>query len=118
MDTVSRLLNENKDILVRMSEELLEKETIVLKDMENMIEELRPGQYTSRIKKRRSAAEHRTQQTQSEPAEPAEPAKPTVHDEAPQTEEVRSEVPPVPPTATDADVSPSAPEENRKDPEA
>jgi cell division protease FtsH len=118
MDTVSRLLNDNKDILIRMSEELLEKETIVLKDMENMIEELRPGQYTSRIKKRRTAAEHRTQQTQSEPAEPAEPAKPTVHDEAPQTEEVRSEVPPVPPTATDADVSPSAPEENRKDPEA
>jgi cell division protease FtsH len=118
MDTVSRLLNDNKDILIRMSEELLEKETIVLKDMENMIEELRPGQYTSRIKKRRTAAEHRTQQTQSEPVEPAEPAKPTVHDEAPQTEEVRSEVPPVPPTATDADVSPSAPEENRKDPEA
>ncbi|TKB06525.1 ATP-dependent zinc metalloprotease FtsH [Desulforhopalus sp. IMCC35007] len=116
MDTVTRLLNENKDILVRMSEELLEKETIVLKDMENMIEELRPGQYTSRIKKRRSAAEHRTQQTPPEPAEPAEPAQSAVDEETPQAGDVRNEVPPAPPA--DAEVSPSAPEENRKDPEA
>jgi hypothetical protein len=33
-----------------MAEELLEKETIVLSDIERMVEELRPGLYTSRIR--------------------------------------------------------------------
>lgn len=50
MDTVSRLLEEHKDILTRISEELLERETIVLTDMEAIIEELRPGQYTDRMR--------------------------------------------------------------------
>jgi cell division protease FtsH len=51
MATVSTLLEEHKDILIRMSEELLEKETIVLTDIERIIEELRPGQYTAQIAK-------------------------------------------------------------------
>jgi cell division protease FtsH len=33
-----------------MAEELLEKETIVLSDIERMVEELRPGLYTSRMR--------------------------------------------------------------------
>ena len=51
MATVSTLLEGHKDILIRMSEELLEKETIVLTDIERIIEELRPGQYTAQIAK-------------------------------------------------------------------
>ncbi len=39
------LLLENRDILTRMADELLEKETIVLEDIERILAELRPGQY-------------------------------------------------------------------------
>jgi len=42
---VTELLENNKDILTRMTEELLEKETIVLDDIDVIIQELRPGQY-------------------------------------------------------------------------
>jgi cell division protease FtsH len=56
MDTVTRMLEEHRDILSRMAEDLLEKETIVLSDLENIIEELRPGQYSERIAARRAGA--------------------------------------------------------------
>ncbi|MBW6520285.1 MAG: ATP-dependent zinc metalloprotease FtsH [Desulfoarculaceae bacterium] len=39
------LLTEHRDVLTRMAEELLEKETIVLADIERILAELRPGQY-------------------------------------------------------------------------
>ncbi len=39
------ILTENRDVLTRMAEELLEKETIVLDDIEQILAELRPGQY-------------------------------------------------------------------------
>ena len=39
------LLTEHRDVLTRMAEELLEKETIVLNDIERILAELRPGQY-------------------------------------------------------------------------
>ena len=39
------MLSENMDILKRVAEELLEKETIVLEDIEDVLDELRPGQY-------------------------------------------------------------------------
>jgi cell division protease FtsH len=51
MDKVWQLLESHRDVLDRMAVELLEKETIVLEDMERMIEELRPGKYTSRMTK-------------------------------------------------------------------
>ena len=51
METVTNLLEEHRDILVLMAEELLERETIVLADLERMVETLRPGKYTSRMKK-------------------------------------------------------------------
>jgi cell division protease FtsH len=51
METVTKLLEEHRDILALMAEELLEKETIVLSDIERMVEELRPGKYSSRMKK-------------------------------------------------------------------
>jgi cell division protease FtsH len=56
MDMVTRMLEEHRDILIRMAEDLLEKETIVLNDLENIIEELRPGQYSERIASRRAGA--------------------------------------------------------------
>jgi cell division protease FtsH len=43
-DTVSRLLEENRDILDALAEELLEKETIVLDDMDRIINRLRPDE--------------------------------------------------------------------------
>lgn len=45
---VTDLLTENKDILIKISEELLIRETINLDEIEEMIEELRPGQYASK----------------------------------------------------------------------
>ncbi len=51
VNTVTNLLDANRDILTLMSEELLEKETIVLSDIERMVEELRPGKYTSLMRK-------------------------------------------------------------------
>ncbi len=47
---VTELLESHKDILIKMSEDLLEKETIVLDDIDTMIRELRPGQYPDVIK--------------------------------------------------------------------
>ena len=55
MARVTSMLEEHRDILVKMSEELLEKETIVLADIEEMIEELRPGKYSEQIAKARAA---------------------------------------------------------------
>jgi cell division protease FtsH len=45
MVQTTSLLTEHRDVLTRMAEELLEKETIVLDDIERILTELRPGQY-------------------------------------------------------------------------
>jgi cell division protease FtsH len=74
MATVTKLLSEHRDILNKMSEELLEKETIVLADIEKMIEELRPGQFDSRMNKAQKAGRPEAAgQAQAEP-EPAQGA--------------------------------------------
>lgn len=44
-DTALKLLEENKDILARMAEELLERETIVLTDIETIMTELHPERF-------------------------------------------------------------------------
>jgi cell division protease FtsH len=44
-DRVIAMLSENEDVLKRVAEELLEQETIVLEDIEDILDELRPGQY-------------------------------------------------------------------------
>jgi cell division protease FtsH len=43
-DKVSRLLQENMDILKAIADELLERETIILDDMDRIIAGLRNGQ--------------------------------------------------------------------------
>ncbi|MDP3481217.1 MAG: ATP-dependent zinc metalloprotease FtsH [Desulfoprunum sp.] len=48
-EKVTKLLEGNKDVLTRMAEDLLEKETIVLEDIVEMIEELRPGKYPKKV---------------------------------------------------------------------
>ncbi len=50
-DTVIKMLTDNLDILKRVAEELLEYETIVLEDIEDILDELRPGQYERTEKK-------------------------------------------------------------------
>ncbi|WP_457578067.1 ATP-dependent zinc metalloprotease FtsH [Desulfomarina sp.] len=78
VETVTGLLEENKDILTRMAEELLEKETIVLDDIEALIEELRPGKYTFKKKKdpvveQKKEPEAETERSQEEDSTNLEP---------------------------------------------
>jgi cell division protease FtsH len=97
VDKVTKLLEENRDILDKMTEELLEKETIVLDDIEKMIHELRPGQFPHVEKRVQEAAsshevaadaviEPETEdEVSSQPAEedtppPAEPENPSLSD--------------------------------------
>ncbi|MCK5069689.1 MAG: AAA family ATPase, partial [Desulfocapsa sp.] len=47
---VVEILTENMDILKRVAEELLEEETIMLNDIEDILDELRPGQYERTMK--------------------------------------------------------------------
>lgn len=47
---VTKMLTENIDILKRIAEELLESETIVLEDIEDILDELRPGVYERTVK--------------------------------------------------------------------
>ncbi|AGF76653.1 ATP-dependent metalloprotease FtsH [Desulfocapsa sulfexigens DSM 10523] len=49
-EKVVALLTENMDILKRVAEELLEEETIMLEDIEDILDELRPGQYERTVK--------------------------------------------------------------------
>ena len=76
-DKVTRLIEDNRDILTRMAEDLLEKETIVLEDIVGMIEELRPGQYSDKLKPQKPTARPKARPQAppvSEPAVEAEPA--------------------------------------------
>jgi cell division protease FtsH len=66
-EQVTKILTDNLDILKRVAEELLEHETIVLEDIEDVLDDLRPGQYERTEKepvllkkKKRRAAPKRT----------------------------------------------------------
>jgi cell division protease FtsH len=54
-DKVRVLLEENKDILTKVAEELLEQETIVLDDIERIMEELHPDKFPRTAKEEPSA---------------------------------------------------------------
>ena len=96
-DTSISLLEENKDILTKMAEELLERETIVLTDIERIMTDLHPEKYPRK-------------------EQPAAPAPPTPVAEKP--EEQADEIAPEPPApeiageeqVKDAESVPSTPE--------
>lgn len=74
VDTTEKILGENRDILEKMAEELMDKETIMLENMEDIIEGLRPGKYTAKIKERRRKEE----EMRTRPIEPEEKKEETV----------------------------------------
>ncbi len=77
---VETILEENTDILKRMADDLLEKETIVLEDIEQILAELRPDQYAARLEKKEAAQQEadkskaaaEAKASSSEPSEPSE----------------------------------------------
>ena len=107
MATVTELLKEHEDILTRISEELLERETIVLSDMEKIIEELRPGKYTDRMSKSGTAGE-------KDQAAEAEPIDATAEATEPAEEEVKAQTA----DTSDSDAAEQVQEEKKNDPEA
>ncbi len=78
VSTVEKILGDNKDILDRMAEELLEKETITLTDMEQIIEELRPGKYSEQIAERHRKMEEQKKEAAAKAAAEKEAVKKTV----------------------------------------
>ena len=71
-DKVSVMLEENTDILKRMADDLLEKETIVLEDIEQILAELRPEQYAERIKKKQEDKAVRSKKASAAEVSPSE----------------------------------------------
>jgi cell division protease FtsH len=86
MNNVTNMLEEHRDILTLMAEELLEKETIVLTDLERIVEELRPGKYTSRMKKAKKVKKKVSPQPEESVEEQTEETSETVSDEQPEGE--------------------------------
>jgi cell division protease FtsH len=84
METVTKLLEEHRDILTLMAEELLEKETIVLSDIERMVEELHPGKYSSRMKKNTKMKKKVVPQPEESVEEQAEESSETAATEQPE----------------------------------
>ncbi len=71
-DKVETLLSENRDILDKMAEELLEKETIVLDDIEVIMEELHPEKYKRESKPEAEKQQESTSATET-PKDEQEP---------------------------------------------
>jgi cell division protease FtsH len=92
MSTVTTLLEDHRDVLTLMAEELLEKETIVLSDVERMVEELRPGKYTSRMKKSKKAEKKVSPEPDESVEEVVEESDETVVDELPK-DDVQAQAP-------------------------
>ncbi len=90
-EQTTTLLTEHQDILTRMADELLEKETIVLEDIERILAELRPGQYEPVVIRDKPVTKKRAARTktQNEPEQTtvASDAAPPVHPASPATEE-------------------------------
>jgi len=86
-DKVNKMLSENLDILKRVADELLEKETIVLEDIEDILEELRPGQYERTQKDHAPVKKAKKKTAKKAPQPPVEEV-----DEEPEEPEVAEEV--------------------------
>ena len=72
-EKVNTILQENTDILKRMADDLLEKETIVLEDIEKMLAELRPEQYATRLKEKEAAQQQAAPEEKPSAAETSSP---------------------------------------------
>jgi cell division protease FtsH len=68
-EKVFKLLDENQDILARIAEELLEKETIVLDDMERIMAERQPEKYEYKEKAEQKKSTFTTKETVTPVAE-------------------------------------------------
>jgi len=116
VETVTRLLTENRDILNKMTEELLEKETIVLEDIDKMISALRPGQFPE-VEERiagyaaKSAAAASRAATQAAPEQPAAAATAADADSDEATGSSTEETPGAPSSDSSAEAGSSNPEE-------
>ncbi|MDJ0622607.1 MAG: ATP-dependent zinc metalloprotease FtsH [Desulfocapsaceae bacterium] len=64
-DKVYDLLRENRDILEKVAEELLEKETIVLDDIERIMADLYPDKFPLPEKKDQESADQKTEDVQT-----------------------------------------------------
>jgi cell division protease FtsH len=96
-EKVVKLLEKNQDILRAIAEELLEKETIVLDDMERIMAELHPEKYEYEEKAEPKKSTFKTKETaapgaETDPADevkeaktPEEPEQPKPSDEQSQT---------------------------------
>ncbi len=82
---VIKLLTENMDILKRVAEELLEQETIVLDDIEDILDELRPGQYKRTEKE--PAPVKKTKKTAAKKKAARAPVKEDAVDDSQETED-------------------------------
>jgi len=88
MATVTNLLEGHRDVLTLMAEELLEKETIVLSDIERMVEKLHPGKYSDLMRKPEPAKP----KPEPQPEAKSEPAPDQEKDAETQDDEVIIEV--------------------------
>ncbi len=68
-DKVQVLLEDNKDILTKVAEELLEQETIVLDDIERIMEELHPDRFPRPPKQKPSPKKRAEEKVEEAPSE-------------------------------------------------
>lgn len=107
IEIVTSLLEENRDILTRIAEDLLEKETLELSDVEELVEELRPGKYQFKKKKPAPVSE----EVAPEPEEKKETTGETSTEEATDTSETSSEKATDDEQTSEEDVKPSEQQE-------
>ncbi|WP_163340189.1 ATP-dependent zinc metalloprotease FtsH [Desulfopila sp. IMCC35008] len=111
LEKVTTILDEHRDILKRMAEDLLEKETIVLDDIEQMIYELRPGQFPERERKHAAskaasagkAAAPEQKAADETPVEESQPEPPVQEDASEAPEETPPEAPEDKPESPEGD---------------
>ena len=96
-DKVVEMLSENLDVLKNVAEELLEQETIVLEDIEDILDELRPGQYERTEKEPEPAPRKKVKKTAPQKAAKPSVDEAEVDEELQETEDVQE-----PEVATDA----------------
>lgn len=91
---VEEMLKDHQDVLKRMADELLEKETIILEDIEEIIKELRPEALLSRRQKKPSQERPKTAAHGDAKESDSEAAAPVAENESPAADEPDDADPP------------------------